>query len=132
MERRPFSEYPYIDYSNYNLDWIINNAKEISKRIGALEKWEDKHQKEYDELKAILDDIYSGNLSPALIKALEKWLDDNGEEIITKLIKMVFFGLTDSGYFVAYIPESWDDITFNTTQYDIESDVEFGHLVLSY
>lgn len=45
----------------------------------------------------------------------------------------VFFGLTDSGYFVAYIPESWNDIKFNTTGVDINiNGVEFGKLVLSY
>ena len=47
---------------------------------------------------------------------------------------MVFFGITDDGYFVAYIPESWDDITFNTTGLDINLPIqpEYGHLVLSY
>ena len=71
-------------------------------------------------LRQDVDKLMSGDFDAILMEA------------ITRLIKMVFFGLTDSGYFVAYIPESWDDITFNTTQYDIESDVEFGHLVLSY
>lgn len=56
------------------------------------------------------------------------------ESYISEAIKMVFFGLTDTGYFVAYIPESWDDITFNTTEYDITVPcmTDFGHLVLSY
>ena len=56
------------------------------------------------------------------------------EQIISKAIKTVFFGLTNSGYFVAYIPESWDDITFLTTGYDtvVESMPEYGHLVLAY
>lgn len=56
------------------------------------------------------------------------------ESYISEAIKMVFFGLTDTGYFVAYIPDSWDDITFNTTEYDITVPcmTEYGHLVLSY
>ena len=47
---------------------------------------------------------------------------------------LVFFGLTDSGYFVAYIPDGWDEIIFNTTGLDIQLDLEpeYGHLVLSY
>lgn len=46
----------------------------------------------------------------------------------------IFFGLTQSGYFVAYIPDSWDEIQFGTTGYDVTSPMEpeFGHLVLSY
>ena len=55
------------------------------------------------------------------------------EKYIAKAIKMVFFGLTDSGYFVAYIPDSWEDIVFNTTGYDIDLAIQpnYGHLVLS-
>ena len=31
------------------------------------------------------------------------------------------------------VPESWDDITFNTTGYDTTVDgYDYGHLVLSY
>lgn len=56
------------------------------------------------------------------------------KQILDKAIKNVWFGLTDTGYFVAYIPESWDDIKFSTTGYDINlvCHPEYGHLVLSY
>ena len=69
---------------------------------------------------------------------IQKWIDDFNisdiEEIIGECIKMVFFGLTQNGYFVAYIPDSWDDITFSTSQYDDFTTVapDFGHLILSY
>lgn len=76
------------------------------------------------------------------IKALQEWIDNFDEnvnamlkEIITEyLATMVFFGITDDGYFVAYIPESWDDITFYTTELDIFLPIEpeYGHLVLAY
>ena len=60
-------------------------------------------------------------------------LTDLMEDIINNAVRMVFFGLTDSGYFVAYIPDSWDDIQFNTTGYDYPTtDYSYGHLVLSY
>lgn len=54
-------------------------------------------------------------------------------QVIANAIKNVFFGLTLSGYFVAYIPEGWDDITFETSGYDtIIPEVSYGHLILSY
>lgn len=57
-------------------------------------------------------------------------------EAVDDYFKMdsVFFGLTDSGYFVAYIPENWNQIVFNTTGYDINIPIEldYGHLVLSF
>ena len=49
-------------------------------------------------------------------------------ELIGDSIKLVWFGLTDDGYFVAYIPESWDEITFDTVM-DYASEY-YGHLVL--
>lgn len=70
-------------------------------------------------------------------KELEKISEGNFEfiyQIVANAIKNVFFGLTMNGYFVAYIPESWDDITFETTGWDVDipSHPEYGHLVLSY
>ena len=69
-----------------------------------------------------------------MLAALHDWLSRNAFDIIGEMVKMVFFGLTDTGYFVAYIPESWSDIIFNTTGYDITLDLmpDYGHLVLSY
>ena len=66
--------------------------------------------------------------------AFYKWMEQNALDIVGRLATTVFFGLTDSGHFVAYIPESWDDITFKTTEYDYSDPCfdEYGHLVLIY
>lgn len=50
------------------------------------------------------------------------------------LLKMIIVALDDNGYIIFYIPETWDDITFNTTGYDINLAImpDYGHLVLSY
>lgn len=55
-------------------------------------------------------------------------------EILAKYFSFaIFVEITDAGYIVYNIPESWKDIKFNTTGLDIEeSDVGYGHLVLSY
>ena len=78
----------------------------------------------------------------AEMKIVHDWInnfDDNARQIMEEIIEnyivtMVFFGITDDGYFVAYIPESWDDITFRTTELDIFLSIqpEYGHLVLVY
>lgn len=56
------------------------------------------------------------------------------EEIIRDYIATsVFFNISKDGYFVAYIPESWDDITFATTGLEVDiPNEDFGHLVLMY
>src|SRR5690625_2114825 len=52
------------------------------------------------------------------ITTIQNWIDNfdtaYAEKIIADYIAtMVLFELTDSGYFVAYIPESWKSIQFN-------------------
>lgn len=129
-----FSQYPYLNFSDYNLDWIIATVKELTPRVETLENWRSEHEEEYRELKEMYDNIISGNFPDSMIEALKNWLSRNAIDIIGELVKNVFFGLTDSGYFVAYIPESWRDITFNTSEWDIVIDCmrEYGHLILSY
>ena len=69
---------------------------------------------------------------------VEKWIADfdtsYAEQIIEdSLFHMIFVGLSDNGYIVFYVPESWKDIIFNTTGYDISiPDMDYGHLVLSF
>lgn len=83
------------------------------------------------ELFADLDELR------AELKVVQEWIDNFDtsfmEEIIAQYIKMVFFGLTDDGYFVAYIPDSWNEIQFSTSQYDNFTSIEpeYGHLIIS-
>lgn len=68
-------------------------------------------------------------------KIIDDFDTDFAEQIIKEyLATMIFVEISDGGYFIYYIPESWDDITFNTTGVDIELAMQpqYGHLVLSY
>lgn len=92
-----------------------------------------------DSDKEIIEDIEALQRELELIHIWMDKFDKNFEEYAKSLIDdyiatMVFFEINDDGYFVAYIPETWDTITFNTTGLDIELDMqpEYGHLVLSY
>ena len=64
------------------------------------------------------------------LEQVEKWIDGHLKFIYDHTIKQIYFGLTDDGYFVAYIPESWDDIQFDTIMN--YSDPNYGALTLSY
>lgn len=73
------------------------------------------------------------------LATVQNWINNfdtkYAEKIIAQYIAtMVFFGLTDSGYFVAYIPENWESINFGTTGLDVDAPIqpEYGHLVLLY
>lgn len=87
------------------------------------------------------DKIFGDELTN-LLKELEKvkeWINNFDTSFIEELIKkyiatMILVEISDSGYIVYNIPESWKDIVFNTTGLDIKLGLqpEYGHLVLSY
>lgn len=96
-----------VDYLNHMLDDVNNIVQD------------------YDELKKELNEI-------------QKWIQNFSADYLEKLIAekiatMIFVEISDAGYIVYYIPETWNDITFNTTGLDIDvKDKDYGHLVLSY
>ena len=83
-----------------------------------------------------------GNELDYLKKELDivnKWINDFDTSYIEKIVTqylstMIFVEISNSGYIIYIIPESWESITFNTTGLDITLDLqpEYGHLVLSY
>ena len=73
------------------------------------------------------------------IDKINEWIDNFDTSIIESIVRdylatMIFVSISDAGYIVYTIPESWKNITFNTTGLDIELELqpEYGHLVLSY
>ena len=129
-----FAQYPYQNFSDYNLDWVIRRVKEYLAKVDNLEDWKDETQAVIDAINQLVKDINSGNFPDEMKKAIINFIKSNFYNIVGEMMKMVFFGLTDSGYFVAYIPESWEDIKFSTTEYDDSTPLQpdFGHLILSY
>ena len=61
---------------------------------------------------------------------LKLWIDENMPEILSDAIKVIYFGLNEDGYFVAYAPESWDEIVFDTGA--VYGEDTYGRLMLRY
>lgn len=85
-------------------------------------------QKEYVEIVQDALDEFEEILKGGIETEIDAWIEDNMERVIKDAVKMVFFGLTLDGYFVAYIPDSWADIIFDTG-YEYSAD-EYGRLIL--
>ena len=63
-------------------------------------------------------------------KDFNKWFNENIESYMKKATSMVYFGINLEGYFVAYVPESWSDIIFDTGMvYGLDT---YGRLILRY
>lgn len=88
------------------------------------------NSKDIADLKAQFQKFMESGFDDYYAQQIEQWVNDHMEAIISAAIKMVFFGLTDDGYFCAYIPSSWAGIEFDTVM-DYSSP-NYGRLVLKY
>ena len=128
-----FFEFPHSRTYDSDLGWLIKTVKKLTEELDRLDDWKIEHELEYKQLKALYDSLMSGNFPPEIVSAFNKWAKENMPDLLKEAVKSVWFGLTDDGYFVAYIPDSWADIIFNTTGLDITvPGVDYGHLVLSF
>lgn len=88
------------------------------------------HTDQIAQIQKWIQDFNAGNLNPQLQAWIKQWIDENLKYIFDHTAKQVFFGLTQDGHFVAYIPESWDDIIFDTG-WDYGKDT-YGRLILRW
>lgn len=107
MELHKLCDYANMLGENINLDHAI-----IDELQQAFEKF----------MESGFDDYYK--------KQVDAWIDSHFQLIMNTLMgKMLFFGITDDGYFCAYIPEKWE-LAFTT---DISSDSDnYGRLQILY
>lgn len=96
-----------------------------------------------NKLNEIIDNANNTNetvqeLKNAVAK-INEWIDNLDTKYIKEIVDnyiatMIFITISDAGYIVYYMPESWKDIEFNTSGLDIDvaSVDEYGHLILSY
>lgn len=85
---------------------------------------------ELQKLQAEFEYFKEGGFEEYYEEQLDRWIHENMEDIISKSMRMVFFGLTKNGYFVAYIPDSWKEIIFDTgAVYNLDT---YGRLILRY
>lgn len=77
-----------------------------------------------------LQNLKDGGLLDYYEKQIYQWIQDNMRDIMAAACKQVYFGLNDDGYFVAYVPDSWNEITFDTGAVFGRSD--YGRLILRF
>lgn len=132
-----WDDFPNTNFHEINLDWFLKVANYVKTTADTMNEWKAAHEKEYEELlqhvNAIqdwIDGLEEGDIPEALINGLAAWIDKNIEDLIGKNIRYVWFGLTNDGYFVAYMPESWQELWFDTVM-DFQNEY-YGHLLIKY
>lgn len=82
------------------------------------------------QLQNDIEDLLNGEYIDNYVKALATWIDNNLQQLVAKVVKYVWFELDESGYFIAYIPDTWDFVNFGT-ELDPDSE-DYGKLVLEW
>lgn len=128
-----FFEFPHTRTYDGDLGWLIKHVSSYDEVINALNEWIESNTPKLDEVYDFYQQLESGVVPEGLKQGLYQWASENLLDLVGKTIKSVIFGLTDDGYFTAIYSDSWEDITFNTTELDISTPLEpeFGHLTLS-
>lgn len=129
-------QYPYTNVHELNLDWIIKHFNEFIEEINSLDAWRAGHKEEYNQLlalyqevKADWDNFANGVWPPTVYEQMRLWWENNSVDLVGELVRFVFFGLTMDGYFIAYIPENWRNIQFDTIATPGE---DYGRLCIYY
>lgn len=129
-----YFEFPHTRSYEGDLGYIIKNMSKLIDDYNSIVDDQKAIDEKMAEIEATYQAILNGDFPEALKEAFYNWMIENASNIVARMIKNVFFGLTDSGYFCAWVPESWQDITFKTSEYDYTTPLcpEFGHLILQY
>lgn len=115
-----------VEYLNQVIEQVDKNSAQIAINIQDIKGL----KSELDATLAEFEKVKNGEYVNLYIDALASWIDNNLQELVGRVVKYVFFGLTDDGYFIAYIPDTWDFINFDTI-IQPENPL-YGHLLLQW
>lgn len=135
-----FENFPYTNFHELNIGWLLKTVKQLADLyedldidgvINDLQSAINGNRSAIEALQTRLRALENGEYIENYIPALAQWIDNNLQEVIARVAKFVFFGLTDDGYFYVEIPESWEDVVFSTGMDESKPD-EYLHLILTY
>ena len=97
--------------------------------LNNLNAWQQAQDEVIGLLEDKVDDFIAGGYRDEFDRFVQQWLDENWNNYIAKWAHMLFFGLTDDGYFCAYIPHDWSFVFGTELNY---RDPNYGKLWIKY
>ena len=129
---------PLLPQFYYDVPSIEQRVKELCKTIAKIAAYSDElatqlniDTEALEKLEADFQTFMESGFDDYYKAQVAQWIADNLEEITQSFVeKSVYFGLTSDGYFCAYIPENWSDITFDTGM--VYGNPDYGRLILRF
>ena len=109
---------------------VIDKLNEELNSINQLVDIVGENCKDIAELQELFKKFIESGFDDYYRDQIEKWFNENAFRIYQLIAKQVFFGVTKDGYFCAYVPDSWKEITFDTGAVFGRSD--YGRLCLKF
>ena len=83
------------------------------------------------DLEAELEKVKNGDYVSLYLESIINWIDNNLQCLVSRIVKFVCFGLTQDGYFCAYIPQTWKFLNFDTGM-NYSDKQTYGHLIIEW
>lgn len=106
-----------LNQQGENVNGLITLYNELNTRVTALENE--------------VDDIKNGKYVELYLDSIIAWIDANLQQLVSRIVKFVCFGLGDDGHFKAYIPATWQFLQFDTGLNPDDSET-YGHLIIKW
>lgn len=110
------------------LNEMIDGVNGVNTQIAANTEDIEDLRDELAYINAELDNFKNGGYLSKYLIALEDWVTQNLHSYVARIAKFVTFGLTNDGYFCAYIPESFESMQFDTIIDPAQP--LYGHLIM--
>lgn len=113
------------------LNKVIDNQNDMTEYLKQLGITVEQLKDDVDYLKDELEKVKNGDYVSLYLDSIIKWIDENIQELVARIVKYVFFVIDDDGYFNALIPYAWDFLEFDTG-YNYDDKDTYMHLILRW
>lgn len=124
------SYYEVLAKVTEKLNEVIENLNKQGQNVNDLMVFYNQLKARVDALENEVDAIKNGEYVHLYLDSIINWIDANLQCLVARIVKFVCFGLSDDGYFTAYIPATWAFLSFDTVAtYD---DPDYGKLIIQW
>lgn len=124
------SYYEVLAKVTEKLNEVIENLNKQGQNVNDLMAFYNQLKARVDALENEVDAIKNGEYVHLYLDSIVNWIDANLQQLVSRIVKFVCFGLSDDGHFTAYIPATWAFLSFDTVAtYD---DPDYGKLIIQW